>query len=261
MATLLVKGHRLSLPPMVLGYIYHASHPGYSGEAGATLPIHYVIGWLAELFPRLYSRHPDLMPIQCIPTSLASLFCNLKENWVWESTLKEVEMIIGIIADLDSSKDLPASREQVFQSLSALHSMIDIYKLSAIEICWLSSKMEEIFEIAESVTQIQKSVDIDWVNTLSDQDLTCSSEIVHIKGQLDNLSNESSKLRLKEQEILKEEKRISKMQKNLTRSLIEAEGKLKSSLDLKKKKTEQDVEKEKDHLKNLISSVIFFNNV
>jgi len=64
MATLLAKGHRLSLASTVLGYIYHglgqaASHPGHPGEAGATLPIHYVIGWLAELFPCLYSRRPD----------------------------------------------------------------------------------------------------------------------------------------------------------------------------------------------------------
>ena len=49
---------------MVLRYIYHGlgqavSHPGYPGEAGATLHIHYVIGSLAESLPHLYSRHPD----------------------------------------------------------------------------------------------------------------------------------------------------------------------------------------------------------
>ena len=34
-------------------------HPGHPGEAGATLSIDYKIGWLAELFPRLYSHCPD----------------------------------------------------------------------------------------------------------------------------------------------------------------------------------------------------------
>ena len=49
---------------MVLGYIYHglgeeASHPDRLGEANAIFPSHYVIGWLTELFPRLYHCRPD----------------------------------------------------------------------------------------------------------------------------------------------------------------------------------------------------------
>ena len=49
------KGQRLSLVPTILEYIYHGlrqatSYPGHPGEAGATFPIHYVIGWLAKLF-------------------------------------------------------------------------------------------------------------------------------------------------------------------------------------------------------------------
>ena len=51
---------------------------------------------------------------------------------------------------------------------------------------------------------------------LSDQDLTCSSEIVHIEGELSNLCNEAAKLKVKEQEILREEERIRKMRKELT---------------------------------------------
>jgi len=57
--------------------------------------------------------------------------------------------------------------------------------------------------------------------------------------------------------------------------LIEAEGELKSTLDLKKREVEQvkadlaeaefsklqDLEKKKNHLKNLINYVISFNNV
>jgi len=94
--------------------------------------------------------------------------------------------------------------------------MIDIYKFSAIEICWLSSKIEEIFGIVESVAQIEESVDIDRINTLSDWDLTYSSEIIQIEGQLDNLSNEASNMRLKEHEIVKEDECIRKIQEDLT---------------------------------------------
>jgi len=78
--------------------------------------------------------------------------------------------------------------------------------------------------------------------------------------------------------MLKEEERISKMREALTfqqYNLIEAESKLKFSLDLKRKEAEQvkadligagfsklqDLEKAKDHLKDLIGSVISFNNV
>jgi len=52
----------------------------------------------------------EAMPIQSIPTSLASLFCNLKEDWVPESILKGVEVIISIISNHGSARDLLASR-------------------------------------------------------------------------------------------------------------------------------------------------------
>ena len=76
----------------------------------------------------------EAVPIQSIPTFLASLFCNLKEDWVRESILKGVEVIIDIISNHSSARELLASRTRVFQSLSALCSMIDIYNLSTIEI-------------------------------------------------------------------------------------------------------------------------------
>jgi len=60
--------------------------------------------------------------------------------------------------------------------------MIDIYKLSTIEICWLSSKIEETFDVVETATKIKELVDVDRFKALSDQDLTCSSEITHIEG-------------------------------------------------------------------------------
>ena len=93
--------------------------------------------------------------------------------------------------------------------------MISVYKLSTIEIFWLSSKVEEIFDIVESVAHIEELVDFDRVKALSDQDLIYSSEIVHIEGQLNILSCEASKLKLKEQEILKEEEQIRKMREDL----------------------------------------------
>jgi len=155
----------------------------------------------------------EVMPIQSIPTSLASLFRNLKEDWVRASILKGVE--VDIISHHGSARDLLASRARVFQSLSALRSMIDIYKPSTIEICWLSSKIEEIFGTVENAAKIEEFVDVDRVQALSDQSLICSSEIARIEGELNNLSGETAKLKVKEQEILREEERIRKMQEDL----------------------------------------------
>ncbi|KAJ8438665.1 hypothetical protein Cgig2_031630 [Carnegiea gigantea] len=61
---LTASGQRIALAPTVLGYIYHdlgevASHPDYPGKANTIFPIHYVICWLAELFPSLYHRRLD----------------------------------------------------------------------------------------------------------------------------------------------------------------------------------------------------------
>ncbi|KAJ8446007.1 hypothetical protein Cgig2_012351 [Carnegiea gigantea] len=78
------------------------------------------------------------------------------------------------------------------------------------------ANIEKRFGAVETSTKIEEIVDVDRVKALCNQDLTCSSKILYIEGQLDNLSNEASKLRLKEQEILKEEKRIRKMQEDLT---------------------------------------------
>jgi len=41
--------------------------------------------------------------------------------------------------------------------------MIDIYKLSTIEISWLPSKVEEIFGVAETAAKIEELVDVDRV--------------------------------------------------------------------------------------------------
>ena len=65
MATLMASGQQISLAPSVLGYIYNglgeaASHPDNPCKANVIFPCHYVIGWLAELFPCLYRRRLDL---------------------------------------------------------------------------------------------------------------------------------------------------------------------------------------------------------
>jgi len=64
MASLMENGHKISLAPTVLGYIYHglgqiASHPDHPLQANPCFPIHYAVGWLAETFPSLYSQQPD----------------------------------------------------------------------------------------------------------------------------------------------------------------------------------------------------------
>ncbi|KAJ8430319.1 hypothetical protein Cgig2_028775 [Carnegiea gigantea] len=91
---------------------------------------------------------------------------------------------------------------QVSQSLSVLRFIIDIYKLSAIEICWPSSKVEEIFGIVETGVKIEELVDVDRVKALSNQDHTCSSEIAHTEGHLNNLSSKASKLKVKGGRVL-----------------------------------------------------------
>jgi len=61
MASLMAFGQRISLAPMMLGYIYHslgeaASHPDHPSKVDTIFPSHYGIGWLAKLFPCLYCR-------------------------------------------------------------------------------------------------------------------------------------------------------------------------------------------------------------
>jgi len=56
----------------------------------------------------------------------------------------------------------------------------------------------EIFGVVETAAKIEELVDIGRVKALSDQDLTCFSEITHIEGQLNNLPSEASKLKVKE---------------------------------------------------------------
>ncbi|KAJ8430027.1 hypothetical protein Cgig2_010956 [Carnegiea gigantea] len=251
---------------MVLGYIYHslgeiASHPYHpdSNCPGDFLTLIHYVGLLGSKISLSQARH---------------VFRDGRYLSLRASSYRVDSCNSGDVIDMG---DLLASRARVSQSLSALCFMIDIYKLWTIEICWLSSKIDEIFDVVETATKIEELVDVDRFKALSDQDLTCSFEIAHIEGQLHSLSNETSELKVKEQEILREEERIHQMREDLTiqqQSLIEAESKLKSFLDLKKREAEQvqadlvqagfsklqDLKKEKDHLKNLIGFVISFDN-
>ncbi|KAJ8422719.1 hypothetical protein Cgig2_008304 [Carnegiea gigantea] len=276
-----------------------ASYPDHLGKANAIFPSHSVIGWLAELFPCIYRRRLDSNCPGDFPTfvhyvrllgSKLSLhqarhvfrdgrYLSLRASSYHEDSRNGRDVIdMGYTSGMGDSytkekpstsfskkekpRDLLANIAQVSQSLSAVCSMINIYKISTIEIYWLSSKIKEIFRIVETAAKIEELVDVDRVKALSNQDLTCSSEISHIEGKLNNLSCNASKLKVKEQEILREEEWIRKMQQ----SLIEVESKLKSFLDSKKWETNssisklQDLENKKDHLKNLIGFVISFNN-
>ncbi|KAJ8432848.1 hypothetical protein Cgig2_024536 [Carnegiea gigantea] len=153
-------------------------------------------------------------------------------------SIKGAEVIIGIISNHGSARDLLASRQRVSQSLSALCSMIDICKLNTIEIFWLSSKIEEIFGVVETAAKIEELVDL-YLTKIS---------LVFLKLLTLKVSPITYLMKLQNFRLR-------------SRSLIEVENKLKSSLDLKKKQAEKDLEKEKDHLKILIGSVISFSNV
>jgi len=64
MAALMASGQQISLSLMVLGYIYHelgeaVSDPDHLGKVNLNSSNRYVIGWLVELFPCLYSGRPD----------------------------------------------------------------------------------------------------------------------------------------------------------------------------------------------------------
>ncbi|CAN6572695.1 unnamed protein product [Malus baccata var. baccata] len=64
MACLMAQGSRVSLAPIVLGYIYHGlgdivSCPRGPSFTYISMPVHYIVGWLGEHFPYLYRSHPD----------------------------------------------------------------------------------------------------------------------------------------------------------------------------------------------------------
>ncbi|KAJ8439610.1 hypothetical protein Cgig2_017177 [Carnegiea gigantea] len=131
-----------------------ASHPAHLDKANKIVHSYYITGWLAKLFPCL-SHHLD------------------------SDCLSDFHIrLVGSRLSLPQTTHV--SREGIRLSLRATY-------LNTIEICWLSSNIKEIIAIVETVAQIKKIIDVDRVKFLSDQDLTFSSEIVHIKGELSNL--------------------------------------------------------------------------
>ena len=63
MVALMAFRQHISLAPLVLGYIYcgleeATCHPNHPSKASVICPTHYIIGWLADLFPCLYRCHP-----------------------------------------------------------------------------------------------------------------------------------------------------------------------------------------------------------
>jgi len=116
--------------------------------------------------------------------------------------------------------------------------MIDGSQLGTTEICWLTSRAEEVFNVVEIVANTKELVDTQWFNHLFSQDSICSYEITQIENNLKELSTKALELRLMEKEILKEEEHICKMWEDFLdrkQKLVIAEGELRTSLDLKKK--------------------------
>ncbi|KAJ8442689.1 hypothetical protein Cgig2_001782 [Carnegiea gigantea] len=96
-----------------------------------------------------------------------------------------------------------------------LHSVVDNSQLSTVEISWLTSKVEEIFNAAEIIAKMEELVDIPQLHLLSSQNSVYDSEIVHIESNLKELSNETLECELREQKILREEERLRKMREDL----------------------------------------------
>ncbi|XP_060970444.1 uncharacterized protein LOC133037370 [Cannabis sativa] len=66
MASLMAQGVKVSLAPSVLGYIYHGLSIGalhMQGLGESFMPVHYVLGWLAEHFRDLYSGWSSLIDL------------------------------------------------------------------------------------------------------------------------------------------------------------------------------------------------------
>ncbi|KAJ8434336.1 hypothetical protein Cgig2_010953 [Carnegiea gigantea] len=315
MDALMASGQRISLVPTVLGYIYHslgeaASYPDHPGKADAIFPIHYIIGWLVELFPSLYHHRPDsdfpsLVYYAGLLGSKLSLpqarhvfrdgrYLSLRASSYREDSHNGRDVIDIGLPD-ENFKFLLSIWSSVLPVHVGAELLLEPYypnrfaRQFGFDQGVLSNRLSfiralrqqrSILDLAQAYADLQMR-DTGakfYAKALSNQDLTCSSEIAHIKDQLYNLSSKASKLKVKEQEVLREEEWIHKMKEYLTiqqQGLTKAESKLKSSLDLKKREAEQvkadlaeagfcklqDLGKGKNHLKSLIGSIISSYNV
>jgi len=101
----------------------------------------------------------EATPLQSVPTRIRSLFVKSIEDWVQESILSGVKTIMSMISNQDSTRALLANKTRVFRSLKILHSMVENSQLSTVKISWLTSKIEETFNVTEIVAKIEEVVD------------------------------------------------------------------------------------------------------
>ncbi|KAJ8426882.1 LOW QUALITY PROTEIN: hypothetical protein Cgig2_002730 [Carnegiea gigantea] len=244
MDALLAEGQRLSLALTVLGYIYHGleqtvSHPDHPSEVGATLPTHNVIAWLVELFPRLYSCYLD-----CKCPKQFRILIHYVSNTHATLSLSQARHICR-----DEQFAYLRANTFIEDSQKVLCSIIDSSHFSIAEIYWLTSRVKEAFNAVEIIAKIEEL----------------------IENNLKELFTNALELKLRENETLKEDRCICKMQEhflNQKQNFVSAEGELRTTLDLKRKERENfkwrytklyDLEKKKDKLKNLINSIFSFN--
>ena len=157
----------------------------------------------------------EVTPLQSVPTTIGSLFVNPIEDWIQETILSGVKAVVDMISNQNSTQALLANKVRVFRSLKILHSLVDESHLSTIEICWVTSKVEEAFNAAKIIAKTEELVAIKRLCLLSSQDSTYTSEIAHRKDNLKELFSETLELELKEKKILKEEEQNYKMRKDL----------------------------------------------
>ncbi|KAJ8438444.1 LOW QUALITY PROTEIN: hypothetical protein Cgig2_027124 [Carnegiea gigantea] len=187
MATLMASGQQIFLAPMMLGYIRHglreaASHPDHPGKADVIFPNHYVIDWLAELFRCLYCRrldsdYPDCLVANFHYSQARRVFRDVRYLSLRASSYREdsrnirdrsIINLAQALADLqrpDTGAKFYVSpsyyeglaEREFLNSMSALRSMIDIYKISTIEICFI----EDIFGVVETIAKIEELINVD----------------------------------------------------------------------------------------------------
>ncbi|KAJ8441383.1 hypothetical protein Cgig2_009091 [Carnegiea gigantea] len=134
MASLMAKGQKLSLAPTVLRCIYHglgkvASHPNHPGRANICFPIHYVVGWLTEIFPALYSQRPNY---KCPVDYPALMF----------------------YARMSAKQFTLEQARSIFRNEQSISFHASAFWENTMEISWLTSKVEETFSATEIITKI-----------------------------------------------------------------------------------------------------------
>ncbi|KAJ8423458.1 hypothetical protein Cgig2_027269 [Carnegiea gigantea] len=206
MATLMTSGQQISLAPTMLAYIYHglgdaASRSDYLGKAIIIFLSHYVIGWLIELFPSLYHSCPNSDCLGNFPSLVLScLVANLQYPRV---------NVFSVIVD-SFFLSLAHIQRSVMDRIQAYAD----HQIHVIGLRFYAIAIPRRNLQYHHLKKNKELMDVNQINALSNQDLTYSFEIVHIKDQLNNMSSKASKPILKEKEILEEEEQVCKMQED-----------------------------------------------